>query len=169
MIRRSHFDWKISLGLLLMVVLVVMTLLGTPRALAQAPEMGEAAYNANCSACHQANGQGIPAVFPPLAGHLPEIFEQEGGREFLIDTVLFGMQGEIVVNGMTYNGVMPGWQQLSDDEIAGVINYALTAWGNEDLLPDNYQLVQPSEVAAQRGETKTPAEVHAERAEVVGE
>lgn len=44
-----------------------------------------------CAGCHQANGQGIPGAFPPLAGHVAEILAKEGGRDYLILVLLYGL------------------------------------------------------------------------------
>lgn len=127
---------------------------------------GGAIYTANCMACHQAGGQGIPGAFPPLAGHAPELHNVPGGREFLIDSILYGLQGPITVAGIAYNGLMPAWPQLSDAEIAAVLNYILTEWGNDALLED-FTPYSPEEVAAQRGLNLTPIQVH-ERRQALG-
>jgi mono/diheme cytochrome c family protein/heme/copper-type cytochrome/quinol oxidase subunit 4 len=125
--------------------------------------LGEQAYN-NCVACHQPNGQGVPGAFPPQAGHAPEIYNVEGGRTYMIHTVLWGLQGEIVVDGNTYNGIMTPWSSLMDDEqIAAVLNYVLTSWGNEALLED-FTPITAEEVAAERANPMTAQEVHESRA-----
>lgn len=113
-------------------------------------QIGETTYIQNCSACHQADGQGIPGAFPPLAGHIPNLYNADGGREYLIKVVLYGLQGQIDVNGMTYNGAMNPWGQLSDELIAAALNHELTSWGNDQMLND-FNPIQPDEVAAQRG------------------
>lgn len=124
--------------------------------------LGDATYNANCIACHQANGQGIPAAFPPLAGHMPELYNAEGGRAYIINVVLYGLQGEIEANGEIYNGVMTPWNMLSDDEIAATLNHELTSWGNAEQLND-FAPILPDEVAALRGLGLSPADVHESR------
>ena len=97
---------------------------------------GEKVYAANCVACHQANGKGVPPAFPPLAGS---------------DKVL-GPQDEqihILLNGVVKNGTptaMASFKQLSDTEIAAVITYTRNSFGNK--AEDN--LVQPKEIAAAR-------------------
>jgi mono/diheme cytochrome c family protein/heme/copper-type cytochrome/quinol oxidase subunit 4 len=124
--------------------------------------LGEQAYS-NCVACHQPNGQGVPGAFPPQAGHAPEIYNVEGGRTYMIHTVLYGLQGEIVVDGTTYNGIMTPWGALMNDEqIAAVLNYVLTSWGNEDLLED-FTPITAEEVAAERENTMTAQEVYESR------
>ena len=73
--------------------------------------------------------------------------------------MLYGLQGEIQVNSSSYNGVMNAWGQLSNEEIAAVINHELTAWGNEADL-QNFQPVQPSDVEAQRGQGSSATDVY---------
>ena len=87
---------------------------------------GEKVYTANCASCHQAMGQGLPGTFPPLAG--AEIPNGDPARH--INVVLNGLNGEVTVKGQKYNGAMPPWKQLSDDDLAAVITYERTSWGN---------------------------------------
>lgn len=85
---------------------------------------GEGVYKRTCITCHQANGQGIPNTFPPLAKS-----DYLGDKEKTILQVIKGSSGEIVVNGNKYNNVMPP-QQLSDEEIASVLSYVYSSFGN---------------------------------------
>ncbi len=114
-----------------------------------------------CQGCHQPNGAGIPGVFPPLAGHIPEILAAKGGRTWLVQLLLWGMSGEIAVKGARYNGVMPGYRQLSDAEIAALLNHISTQWGNK--FPGGQKPYTAAEVKAQRSKTLTPAQVNAAR------
>ena len=128
-------------------------------AMAQAD--GASIYSSNCSSCHQANGEGISGSFPPLAGVVPRIVLAENGRVTLIHILLFGLQGEITIDGTTYNGSMPAWgSSLSDEEIAAVLNHELTAWDNAALLPEDFEMIQASEVEAERGANLSAAQVH---------
>ena len=120
---------------------------------------------AQCAGCHQQNGQGVPGAFPPLAGHVATLYDADGGRTYLIDVLLYGLQGPIDVNGTTYNGLMPAWQQLSDDQIAAVLNHIATEWGNEDAL-EGFEPYGSEEVEAQRGRGLTPTDVHDLRGEL---
>ena len=88
-------------------------------------ELGKNVYNRTCVACHQAGGNGIASVFPPLAkaDYLNENVERA------IDIVLNGKSGEITVNGEKYNSVMTA-QNLSDREVANVLTYVYNSWGN---------------------------------------
>jgi cbb3-type cytochrome c oxidase subunit III len=95
---------------------------------AYAASDGKALYSANCTSCHQANGQGLPGTFPPLAKN-PYV---TGDASKVIHTVKDGLNGSIKVNGKTYNGQMPAWKsQLSNADIAAVITYIRSAWGNK--------------------------------------
>ena len=123
--------------------------------------LGASTY-ASCVGCHQPTGAGIPGVFPPLVGHTVDLYAAEGGRTYLIEMMLHGLQGQIVVDGATYNGLMPGWQQLSDEAIAAVINHTLTEWGNADLI-DDFDAIRASEVEAARGQGLTPAAIYERR------
>lgn len=137
-------------------VLVVLVLL-VSTAFAQS---GSTLYQ-QCQGCHQPSGVGIPGVFPPLARHVPEILAAKGGRTWLIQLLLRGMSGEIVVKGARYSGVMPGYRQLSDAEIAALLNHISTQWGNK--FPAGRKPFTAAEVKAQRSKTLTPAQVNAAR------
>jgi cytochrome c oxidase subunit 2 len=97
---------------------------------------GEGVYSANCVACHQANGKGMPNVFPALDS----------------DPVVLGPKGpqiDIVLNGLhsgKFPSAMPAWKQLSDSDIAAVITYTRNSWSNK--AAEN--IVQPAEVLAAR-------------------
>lgn len=125
---------------------------------------GESIYNANCASCHQATGQGVPGAFPPLAGHVPDILAAEGGRDYLVNVLLYGLQGEIQVQGQTYNGVMPAWQQLSDQQLADVLTYISTAW--ENTPPEGFEPFSPDQVAAQRDASLSAQQVYERRQEL---
>ncbi|GGR03493.1 c-type cytochrome [Deinococcus ruber] len=123
---------------------------------------GKTLYNANCAACHQATGRGIPGAFPPQAGHFSDLLTA-GGRAYTVRVALFGLAGPIQVKGKTYNGAMPGFSQLSDAELAAILNYVATSWGN--TLPATEKPYSPAEVGAARGTALTPAQVSSQRPE----
>ena len=79
-----------------------------------------------CQTCHQADGNGVPNAFPPLAGS--EI--ATGPSEVPIAIVLHGLQGPLTVHGTTYNGQMAAWGQFSDEDIAATLTYVRSSWGN---------------------------------------
>jgi len=123
---------------------------------------GAAAY-APCAACHQANGMGLPGAFPPLAGHGPELYLAD--RDYPILTLLYGVMGQIRVSGMTYNGLMPGHAHLGDAEIAAILNYVMTSFGNAELLPD-FKAYEAADVAAERDRMLSFTDVYALRTEL---
>lgn len=91
-------------------------------------DAGQKIYNANCSACHNANGTGESGVFPPLAGN-PTV---TGPPDKVIAAVKDGLTGAATVNGKTYSGAMPAWKgKLSNADIADVITYIRSSWGNK--------------------------------------
>lgn len=93
----------------------------------QAKVDGEAVFTNICAACHQANGQGLPGAFPPLAGSDWLLNDPETP----IRIVLHGLSGTIDVKGATFNNIMPEWgSRLSNQEIAAVLTYARSTWGN---------------------------------------
>ncbi|NNJ65839.1 MAG: c-type cytochrome [Xanthomonadales bacterium] len=89
-------------------------------------ETGMGLYATHCSACHQANGQGLAGAFPPLA----ESDYLAPGPGPAIDAVLNGLSGKITVNGTDYNAVMPKLSYLDDSEVADVILYVMNSWNN---------------------------------------
>ncbi|HUH87035.1 MAG TPA: cytochrome c oxidase subunit II [Pusillimonas sp.] len=97
---------------------------------------GEKVYAANCVACHQANGKGLPPAFPPLEGSEKSVLAPKQGQ---IDTVLNGHPGTAMAAFR---------DQLNDVEIAAVITYTRNAWANAGKGPD--PVVQPADVTAQR-------------------
>ena len=88
---------------------------------------GKQLFGAKCAACHQANGAGVAGVFPPLAASEWVV----GDDKPLIHILLHGVVGEMKVKGNTYNGVMPAWKTLGDDELAAVMTYIRSDWGNQ--------------------------------------
>jgi cytochrome c oxidase subunit 2 len=101
--------------------------------LAELMERGEKVYNANCVACHQATGMGIPNVFPALKGSKMALEDMPAHMD-------------MVIHGSKKNPVMAAWgKQLNDLELAAVITYERNAWGN-----DTGDVVQPADVKAAR-------------------
>jgi len=86
---------------------------------------GKMIYEDFCIQCHLNNGTGIEGVYPPLnkSDYLLENIDKS------IYSIKYGLKGEIIVNGIKYNGVMIN-QGLEDDEIADVMNYITNSWDN---------------------------------------
>ncbi|MFH5833402.1 c-type cytochrome [Halalkalibaculum sp. DA3122] len=90
--------------------------------------IGATLYRTSCSSCHQNNGEGVTGAFPPLAGD-PVVTYEDPTRH--IEIILFGMQGE-PIDGVEYSAAMPPFsEQLSDQEVAAIINHERTSWGND--------------------------------------
>jgi cytochrome c oxidase cbb3-type subunit 2 len=110
--------------------------------------MKAAAGGGMCFTCHQPNGEGLAGQFPPLAGSDWVL----GDKERLIKISMYGLMGEIEVNGVKYNNVMappgipPG--SLTDDQIANVLTYIRNDWGN------SASAVSAEEVATVRASLK---------------
>lgn len=90
-------------------------------------EAGKKVYDQYCVVCHQANGQGVPSAFPPIV----QTEYVNGDTERLIGIVLNGLTGEIEVNGEVYNSVMVAHNFLSDNEVADVITFVRSNFGND--------------------------------------
>lgn len=87
-------------------------------------ERGSVLYKASCTGCHGATGEGIAGVFPPLAKA-----DYVANTIKTIKAVKFGVEGPIKVNNVEYNNMMPP-ANLTDQEVADVVNYIKNMWGN---------------------------------------
>lgn len=89
---------------------------------------GQQVYTEYCKTCHQANGQGLGAVYPPLA---KSDYLKSTPMPQIIKEVVNGKSGKIKVNGKEYNGVMaPLPKKYTDEDIASVITYVYNSFGN---------------------------------------
>ncbi len=95
---------------------------------------GKALYVANCQACHQANGEGLPGAFPPLKGS-PVVTGDN--MELYVDIILNGYDARPEYGAMAPVGSSLGW---TEPEVAAIINYERTSWGN------NESTITPEEV-----------------------
>lgn len=114
----------------LIVCLSITTVAQTARAQDDNSSVAEGTYSAEayatCAACHLPDGAGIPGAFPPLRNRLATIAGLDGGRDYLVTTVSFGLMGTIEVGGMQYFGVMAGNNgAMTAAEIAAALNYAV--------------------------------------------
>ena len=108
--------------------------------------LGKKLFSANCVTCHQANGQGQPGQFPPLAG---SEFVVGDASNRLIAIVLKGLQGPVQVKGQGFNNAMQPWEgQYTDQQIAAILSYVRSDWGN------NAPEIPPEAVKAMRDELK---------------
>jgi mono/diheme cytochrome c family protein len=107
---------------------------------AQSVARGKDVYITQCMGCHQANGEGLSSVYPPLAGsdHLSK------NQDKSISIILAGQNEEITVNGTKYSVPMPAISTLTDQEVADVLNYIGHSWGNQ------FNVVTPAQVKSKR-------------------
>ena len=127
---------------------------GAPRGVLQPPtnakskaekiDSGKRLFSSICAACHQPTGQGLPNVFPPLAGS--DFLNADKNRA--ISIVINGRQGELVVNGVKFNNSMPSFP-LSDQDISNVLTFVYDSFGNSGLE------VSPEEVAIIRSKPQS--------------
>ena len=99
--------------------------------LAELSERGEGVYQKNCVACHQMNGEGLPPIFPALAGSDIVMFDKDRNVEILME----GVQGAAMQSFAN---------QLSEVDMAAVITYTRQAWGNAENGDGEY--VVPSDI-----------------------
>jgi len=90
---------------------------------------GKIIYDKHCLSCHQANGSGVPNMNPPLSN----VSWVTGSKEILIKLVLNGVSTPMEIDGELYHNPMPSHQHLSDQEIADVLTYIRTNFGNKAI------------------------------------
>ncbi|WP_244347045.1 c-type cytochrome [Thermus thermophilus] len=115
---------------------------------AEKPRSGEALYVAFCASCHGPKGEGQANLFPPLRENT--VLKDP---QYPILVLLYGLEGPIAVGDQTYQGIMPSFGHLSDEEIAALVNYLRTAFAGVK------EEVGPEAVAALRQSPLSPAEV----------
>lgn len=88
---------------------------------------GKKVYDMYCLACHQADGNGVPRLNPPLAGTV----YVTGSKTRLIDIVLKGLTDPLEINGEEYNNPMAAHSFLTDQQIADVLTFIRNSFGNK--------------------------------------
>lgn len=107
---------------------------------AQLMERGRRVYGQVCAACHQANGEGVPQAFPPLAKSSYLMSDKKRA----IDVVLNGLSGPVEVNGQKFNSLMPKLN-LNDADVASVLTFVRKSFGNgatDDVTMDEVSAVR---------------------------
>jgi mono/diheme cytochrome c family protein len=127
--------------------------------------LGRRVFAQNCLVCHQATGLGVARQFPPLAGSEWVLSQDWHGDNHLVKIVLKGLQGPIQVKGSTFNNAMPTWGMLTDEQIADVLTYIRSEWGNDaPPIPADYVKAMREQAAA-RTEPWWPKDLQAIPAE----
>lgn len=88
---------------------------------------GKAIYDTYCLTCHQADGYGVPGLNPPIV----KTDWVLGDKTRLINVLLKGLNTPININGQTYRNPMPAHAFLTDTEIAQVLSYIRSNFGNK--------------------------------------
>jgi cytochrome c551 len=106
---------------------------------------GEQLYVKNCSNCHQKNGKGLGLVYPPLdqSDYLDKNFEA------VLCLMKYGIKGEMIVNGESFNHPMQGIPTLTDLEVAEIATYLYNNWERKHGLID-VKVVSPVIVKCER-------------------
>jgi mono/diheme cytochrome c family protein len=123
--------------------------------------VGKRLYTANCVACHQPTGQGVAGQFPTLVGSEWVLGGDWHGDNHLVKILLNGLQGAIQVKGETYNGAMPPWKQLKDEQIAMILTYIRNEWGNSAPPITAAQVAKIREETAAQTEPWTQSQLQA--------
>jgi mono/diheme cytochrome c family protein len=118
-----------------------------------AAEVAVPAYSASdfaiCAACHLDSGAGIPGAFPPLRERSTRMAALEGGREYLITVVSFGLMGTMQAEGQSFAGVMPGHAgSIQADAIAAALNYLVFELNTDSDTADKVNPFDAAEVNA---------------------
>ena len=112
-----------------------------PLAPRPAVDSGKVVYDTYCLACHQADGRGVPGQNPPLA----KTDWVLGDKTRLIGVVLNGLNDPVEIGGETYDNPMPAHDFLTDQQVADVLTYVRSHFGNQAPA------IKPEEVKALRG------------------
>jgi len=120
------------------------------------------AFQRRCVVCHQADGAGVPGVYPPIANTVGGYVRIKEGREFLIHLMLYGMTGQIDSHGVIYVGLMPPIGDASDAEISVILNYVLETL-NKQQLPRGFKPIAATEVKTARKIALSPVDMVKQR------
>jgi mono/diheme cytochrome c family protein len=131
--------------------------------------LGKRLFTANCVVCHQSSGQGVPGQFPPLAGSEWVLAKDWAGDNHVVSIVLHGLQGPVQVAGGNFNNAMPPWKQLNDEQIAAILTYVRSEWGNDAPPITPEYVARMREQTADRTEPWSQKELQAIGREMISE
>jgi len=128
----NGFSIKTKYRLIVLCCLLLASCSAEDRKLQQYFIHGQELYLKHCSNCHQKNGKGLGLVYPPV-----DVSDFIDNRpEEVICLIEYGKQGELAVNGKSFNKAMPGVPTLTDLEIAEIVTYLYNNWGRKKGLTD---------------------------------
>ena len=132
---------KIIISLFFITVLSIFLFAQTSK---PSVENGKKLYEQYCLTCHQADGSGVPKMNPPLI----KTSYVSGDKKKLIQCVLRGSVENVPIDGKTYSNNMPSQAYLKDEEIADILTYIRSSFGNKASA------VTPADVKNVRAITK---------------
>jgi len=124
---------------------------------------GATSFQANCAVCHGGAGAGLPALAPPLLSYPARYAASAEGRRQLAMTLLYGMYGDIAVEGKHYAFRMPEFGQLDDATLAALVNFVVFDLAH---APPGVAPLTSAEIAAERAHAVDGAEVREHRKSV---
>lgn len=122
--------WKLATGsgrLATFMSLIIVSCTSRDPKFQQYFAQGQALYEKHCSNCHQKNGRGLGRLYPPLAAS--DFLKNNFDKSMCL--MKYGIEGEIIVNGQSYNKPMPAIPSLTELEIAEIATYIGNSWGHE--------------------------------------
>lgn len=139
---------------------IVVALSGASAHAQTAHATGADLFAKHCVACHQADGEGVPGLAPPLVDALKKVAAVDQGRTYIAHVLVSGMAGTIKTRDGRFTGVMPSQAALSDHELAAIASYALAKFNASPVV------LQPESFTALRSKPLPPAEVRKLREQV---
>jgi len=134
--QSSRVNGQWSIVLFLLVSFIFLSCSTKSAKFQQYYAQGQALYEKNCSNCHQKNGKGLGLVYPPLASS--DYFEKNFNASLCL--MKYGKQGDIIVNGKSFNKLMPGVPSLTELEIAEIATYIKNSWGSQNGIVEINQV-----------------------------
>lgn len=118
-------------------------------------QLGERSYLRNCANCHGSEGRGWGQY--PALNHTSLLFTSPEGRNYVIDLHLYGLTSS------RWGVPMPPMGHIQDIEMAGLINYVVTQFGDEESMAQNGELLRPEDITERRGQNLSPRDVNTRR------
>lgn len=116
----------LTISLIIFVIFLLSSFIPDQK-LNESIKRGKEVYTLFCQNCHMEDGKGTADINPPLA----KADYIKKPAKILIDIILKGQSGEVIVNKKKYNIPMPAQEYLTDEQIADVLNYVRNSWGNK--------------------------------------
>jgi len=153
-------------GALLALAAVAAPLAGVADTPAPTYPQGAVSFQANCAVCHGSGGAGTPSLAPPLLSYPARYAASAEGRRQLAMTVLYGMYGDVAVEGKHYAFRMPDFAQLDDASLAALLNFVVFDLAH---APASVAPLTSAELAAERAHPLDGAAVREHRKSVTPE